>query len=123
MTLEPIRPAQIPETPHPEAQTPTPAAPSPAPGAELSADEQSELDLGVISTGAPDIDRALAPLEGLGERPVSDHPAVYEQVLGELSATMADNTVADTAVESGEPGEPGDPAVAGPADAQALGGG
>jgi len=107
VTLEPIRPAHIPEAPTP---TPTPAAPSPGPGAELSADEQSELDLGVISTGAPDIDRALAPLEGLGERPVSDHPAVYEQVLGELSATMADNTV-----------EPGDPA--GLADAQALGGG
>jgi hypothetical protein len=54
--------------------------------------EQSELDLGVISTGSPDIDRALTPIEGLGDRPVAEHPDVYEQVLGQLSATMADSS-------------------------------
>jgi len=112
VTLEPNRPNQIPETPPPEGQTSTPAPSSPGPGAELSADEQSELDLGVISTGAPDVDRALAPLEGLGERPVSDHPGVYEEVLGQLSSTMADHTA-----------EPDDPAPAGPPDAHSPGGG
>ena len=63
-----------------------------AQGREKTADEQSELDLGVISTGASDVDSALAPLEGLGDRPVSEHPEVYEQVLAELSATMADHS-------------------------------
>jgi len=76
VTLEPIRPA------------PSTAASR----AESTTDDQSELDLGVISTGAPDIDRALTPLEGLGERAVSEHPEVYERVLGELAATMAENT-------------------------------
>ena len=78
-----------------EPNAPTPAAPTPVTGGDASADEQSELDLGVISTGVPDIDRALTPLEGLGERPVPEHPEVYEQVLGELSATMAENPVDD----------------------------
>ncbi len=59
--------------------------------------EQSELDLGVISTGSPDIDRALAPIEGLGDQPVAEHPDVYEQVLGQLSATMADSSADKTA--------------------------
>ena len=100
MTLEPIKP--------------NPSQAAPASGTELSTDEQSELDLGVISTGAPDIDRALTPLEGLGERPVSEHPEVYEQVLGELSATMADHTA-----------EPADPDSTGTRDntARPFGGG
>jgi hypothetical protein len=59
--------------------------------------EQSELDLGVISTGSPDIDRALAPIDRLGDQPVADHPDVYEQVLGQLSATMADSSADETA--------------------------
>ena len=76
-----------------EPSRPTPSsAPTSAQGREKTADEQSELDLGVISTGASDVDSALAPLEGLGERSVSEHPEVYEQVLGELSATMADHS-------------------------------
>ena len=52
--------------------------------------EQSELDLGVISTGTPIVDQALAPLEGLGGVPVADHPQVFEGVLSDLSATMAE---------------------------------
>ena len=52
--------------------------------------EQSELDLGVISTGTPVVDQALAPLEGLGGVPVADHPEVFEGVLSDLSATMAE---------------------------------
>jgi hypothetical protein len=55
---------------------------------------QSELDLGVISTGTPVVDRALAPLEGLGEIPVPQHSEVFERVLSDLSATMAEG-VAD----------------------------
>jgi hypothetical protein len=59
--------------------------------------EQSELDLGMISTGAAAVDEALSPLEALPELPVGDHAAVFEQVLGRLSATMTDgvNTGAD----------------------------
>jgi hypothetical protein len=86
VTLEPNPPTAGPTTPVPPTK-------APVTGTDPNADEQSELDLGVISTGAPDIDRALSPLEGLKERPVSEHPEVYEQVLGELSATMADNPV------------------------------
>ena len=52
--------------------------------------EQSELDLGMISTGSPAVDAALAPLEDIGQLPVGDHAAVFEQVLADLSATMAD---------------------------------
>lgn len=53
------------------------------------ADGQSELDLGVVSTGAADVDAALRPLESLTERAVSEHPEVYEQVLASLASTMA----------------------------------
>ncbi len=53
------------------------------------ADGQSELDLGVVSTGAADVDAALRPLEALTERPVSEHAEVYEQVLESLASTMA----------------------------------
>jgi hypothetical protein len=52
-------------------------------------DGQSELDLGVVSTGAADVDAALRPLETLTERPVSEHAEVYEQVLASLASTMA----------------------------------
>ena len=56
--------------------------------------EQSELDLGVISTGTPVVDQALAPLEGLTDLPVADHPEIFDRVLSDLSATMAEG-VAD----------------------------
>ena len=64
------------------------------PGLTSDEVEQSELDLGVISTGTVVVDHALAPLEGLGALPVADHPEVFERVLGDLSATMAEG-VAD----------------------------
>lgn len=51
---------------------------------------QSELDLGVVSTGSAEIDHALRPLESLNERPVADHADAYEQVLGDLTAAMSD---------------------------------
>ena len=53
--------------------------------------EQSELDLGVISTGSAEVDAALRPIEQVGDLPVSEHPDVFERVLGDLSATMTDS--------------------------------
>ena len=52
--------------------------------------EQSELDLGVVSTGSPEVDQALTPIEGLAERGVSDHPEIFEPVLDGLTATMTE---------------------------------
>jgi hypothetical protein len=75
--------------------------------AEATTDDtaQSELDLGVVSTGSAQVDAALQPLESLGEREVSSHADVFEQVLADLSATM-----------SAEPAGPDDALVDGPAD-------
>lgn len=69
---------------------------------------QSELDLGVMSTGSLAVDRALLPLEGLTERPVSGHAEVFEQVLDELAQTMAgpDAMTGPDAAEQAEPGVP-----------------
>lgn len=58
--------------------------------------EQSELDLGVVSTGSAPVDQALGLLETVAERPIGEHPAVFEQVLADLSSTMADGTPAGT---------------------------
>jgi len=63
---------------------------------------QSELDLGVVSTGSADVDRALRPLDGLAERSVADHAEIFDQVLGELAETM---TGPDGAPD-GAPAEP-----------------
>ena len=60
--------------------------------------EQSELDLGVISTGSPEVDRTLTPIERLGELPVAEHPEVFERVLGELSSTMTDSSADESSV-------------------------
>jgi hypothetical protein len=54
--------------------------------------EQSELDLGVIATGVPAVDQALAPLEGIGERSIDEHAEIFERVLSDLSQTMTDGT-------------------------------
>lgn len=42
--------------------------------------EQSELDLGVVATGNAGVDAALAALDGLHDRPIAEHPDVFEQV-------------------------------------------
>ena len=84
-----------------EGRAPEPAA-TPGHGARrlslgrVQEGAQSELDLGVLSTGSADVDRALAPLEGLAEREVSAHPEVFEQVLDELAQTMTGGTEAGT---------------------------
>ena len=66
------------------------AGPSAGPSTDQPPEEtaQSELDLGVVSTGSADVDRALRPLDGLAERPVADHAEIFDQVLGELAETM-----------------------------------
>ncbi|MEO8106588.1 MAG: hypothetical protein ABI720_04655 [Actinomycetes bacterium] len=66
---------------------------------------QSELDLGVVSTGSPQVDNALRRLESLGERPVADHVEAYEQVLADLTETMSD-PVAVPARADGAPNTP-----------------
>lgn len=67
--------------------TPGPLEPGPLePGADETA--QSELDLGVVSTGSATVDAALRPVEQLADREVAAHPDVFEEVLADLSRTM-----------------------------------
>jgi hypothetical protein len=75
------------------------------PLADQAPDEaaQSELDLGVVSTGSADVDRALRPLDGLAERPVADHTEVFEQVLGDLAETMTGSGEAPVGVTTEQP--------------------
>lgn len=80
-------------------------------GPELSADEaapaapeqpetgrpetkQSELDLGMVSTGSADVDHALHPLDAVGDRPVAEHPEIFDRVLGDLTETMTNTAPA-----------------------------
>jgi hypothetical protein len=81
---EPVEP-QAPVGPH--APVEQLAAVSPE---ATEAVDQSELDLGVISSGNVVVDATLEPLEGLPGLPVGDHAGVFEGVLADLSATMAD---------------------------------
>ena len=74
-------------TAEPLAEAPAVLAAAPAPRDS----EQSQLDLGVISTGAADVDQALRGLENISERPVDEHAGVYEAVLGGLTAAMDDS--------------------------------
>lgn len=89
------------EQPQPEIQRQT--QPETQPETHDAEQEQSELDLGVISTGSGPVDQALKPLERVGAQPVGEHPAVFEQVLTDLSATMSDgSTSGDTAEPSAD---------------------
>lgn len=45
-------------------------------------------ETGAEQTGVPAVDEALSALEGLEERPVDEHPAVYESVHGALRAVL-----------------------------------
>jgi hypothetical protein len=56
----------------PEGAVPEPAIPEPA----------------VPETGDPRVDQALARLADLRGRPVEEHPAVFEQVHGGLTAAL-----------------------------------
>lgn len=82
-----------------DAAEPAEADPGPAAGGPTA---QSELDLGVVSTGSAEVDAALRPLEGLGERAVPDHPDVFESVLAELTETMTTAT-AETVASAESP--------------------
>jgi len=71
------------------------AAPADLPGGDSLSDmpepgEQSELDLGVIATGDARVDAALTGLTGLSDRPIGEHPAVFEQVHDELAQAMSE---------------------------------
>lgn len=57
-------------------------------GVETQGSEQSELDLGVVSTGSPEVDRSLRPLDTITDRPVSEHPEIFDQVLVDLTEAM-----------------------------------
>ena len=59
------------------------------PPSESSPGEQSELDLGVVATGHAGVDAALAGLDGLTDRPVGEHPDVFEQVHRGLHDAMS----------------------------------
>ena len=52
--------------------------------------EQSELDLSVVATGHAGVDAALTGLEGLGQRPINDHPDIFEAVHGGLAEAMSE---------------------------------
>lgn len=54
------------------------------------AGRQPELDLGLVPTGDPRVDAALAPLDRLAGHPVDEHPAVYEQVHQRLQEALTD---------------------------------
>ncbi len=75
-------------TPAVEPEPPTPTREEVTPVQVEGA--QSELDLGVLSTGSASVDQALAPLEALAGRQVSDHAEVFEQVLDQLEQTMTE---------------------------------
>lgn len=94
MTLEPVD-AQAGENADDTAGSGHPASAAPddvARPADSSAERaaQSELDLGVVSTGSAVVDNALRALESLGERSVADHAEAYEQVLDDLTDAMND---------------------------------
>ena len=65
---------------------------------------QSELDLGVVSTGSAEIDGALRPLESLDERAVAEHAEAYEQVLADLTAAMSESPVTASHEHDGSTG-------------------
>jgi len=45
-------------------------------------------ETGAEQTGVPAVDEALTVLEGLEERPVDEHPAVFESVHGALRSVL-----------------------------------
>ncbi|HVQ17772.1 MAG TPA: hypothetical protein VMT27_01900 [Actinomycetes bacterium] len=63
---------------------------TPVESAAEPAGEQSEFDLGVVSTGNPAVDAALAGLDGLADRAIGEHPDVFEGVHQVLSETLVD---------------------------------
>ena len=73
-----------------EWTSPSPEVAASEPADQPEQSEQSELDLGVISTGSPEIDQALTPLEELPHRPVAEHPDLFERVLADVSSGMTD---------------------------------
>lgn len=50
------------------------------------------------------LDTALAALDGLADRPLAEHVAVFEQVHDALGSALSDGGLADGAVADGAPG-------------------
>jgi hypothetical protein len=71
---------------------------------DASSGEQSELDLGVVATGHEGVDEALSALAGLSDRPVAEHPAVFEKVHRDLDAAMTSLGEDDAGDGPGGPG-------------------
>lgn len=46
-------------------------------------------DTDAVRTGVPPVDEALATMTGLDERPVREHPAVYDTVHDALRAVLS----------------------------------
>ena len=43
---------------------------------------------GAVRTGAPEVDRVLAEVEGLGDRPLAEHLGVYERAHESLRSAL-----------------------------------
>ena len=56
-------------------------------------------------TGEPRVDAALGRLDELADRPVSEHPAVFEHVHARLSEVLGE---LDSGPAAGRPGQAGD---------------
>jgi hypothetical protein len=96
---EPMAPAAAPPPPGgapegpPEAATQRPPEVAPP---EAGADQSLEVTAPRPSavprpeTGEPRVDTALSLLDELTERPVTEHPAVFERVQEELSAVLGE---------------------------------
>ncbi len=72
------------------SELPGSETPATDPAGDVPAGQQSEFDLGVVATGNESVDAALAGLDGLGERPVVEHPDIYERVHQGLTQAMSE---------------------------------
>jgi hypothetical protein len=57
------------------------------------------------ATGDPRVDAAIAHLVDLGERPVSEHPPVFERIHGQLVEVLGELHHGASAADTAEPGE------------------
>jgi hypothetical protein len=62
------------------------------------------------TTGDPQVDEALRKLAGLAERPLNEHPVVFEQIHGALTSalgTLDPASAGDPAAGGSSTGDPG----------------
>lgn len=53
------------------------------------ADDERELDLGIVASGNAEVDASLHVLSDLEQMPVEQHPGVYENVHERLSGALS----------------------------------